>query len=142
MLKSPNLEGDKLTFDIEVLEGDLNGADGAAAVFIESSAGHLRRCPSLALRAAPRSAGRCMQAQPGQQQRPIARTAIRHRPAATPLSALLLDKNTIDVSESLYESQQQNFFGRMFSRSWLRFDICPAGHRHARLARRDNDNRR
>ena len=30
VLKSPNLEGDKLTFDIEVLEGDLNGADGAA----------------------------------------------------------------------------------------------------------------
>jgi hypothetical protein len=35
VLKSPNLEGDKLTFDIEVLEGDLNGADGAAAVFID-----------------------------------------------------------------------------------------------------------
>ena len=35
VLKTPNLEGDKLTFDIEVLEGDLNGADGAAAVFID-----------------------------------------------------------------------------------------------------------
>jgi hypothetical protein len=33
--KSPKLEGDKLTFDIEVLEGDLNGADGAASVFID-----------------------------------------------------------------------------------------------------------
>ena len=35
VLKSPKLEGDKLTFDVEVLEGDLNGADGAAAVFID-----------------------------------------------------------------------------------------------------------
>ena len=35
VLKSPNLEADKLTFDIDVLEGDLNGADGAAAVFID-----------------------------------------------------------------------------------------------------------
>ena len=35
VLKSPNLEGDRLTFDVEVLEGDLNGADGAAAVFID-----------------------------------------------------------------------------------------------------------
>ena len=35
VLKSPKLEGDKLTFDVEVLEGDLNGADGSAAVFID-----------------------------------------------------------------------------------------------------------
>ena len=35
VLKNPKLEGDKLTFDIDVLEGDLNGADGAAAVFID-----------------------------------------------------------------------------------------------------------
>ena len=35
MLKSPKLEGDKLTFDVDVLEGDLTGADGAAAVFID-----------------------------------------------------------------------------------------------------------
>jgi hypothetical protein len=35
VLKSPNLEADKLTFDIDVLEGDLNGADGAAAEFID-----------------------------------------------------------------------------------------------------------
>jgi hypothetical protein len=35
VLKSPKLEGDKLTFDVELLEGDLNGADGAAAVFID-----------------------------------------------------------------------------------------------------------
>jgi hypothetical protein len=35
VLKSPKLEGDKLTFDVEVLEGDLKGADGAAAVFID-----------------------------------------------------------------------------------------------------------
>ena len=35
VLKSPKLEGDKLTFDVDVLEGDLNGADGAASVFID-----------------------------------------------------------------------------------------------------------
>ncbi len=35
VLKSPKLEGDRLTFDVAVLEGDLNGADGAAAVFID-----------------------------------------------------------------------------------------------------------
>src|SRR5207237_6293336 len=34
-LKSPHLEGDKLTFDVRVLEGDLAGADGPAAVFID-----------------------------------------------------------------------------------------------------------
>jgi hypothetical protein len=32
-LRSPHLEGDKLTFDVRVLEGDLAGADGPAAVF-------------------------------------------------------------------------------------------------------------
>ena len=35
VLKSPKLDGDKLVFDVDVLEGDLNGADGAAAVFID-----------------------------------------------------------------------------------------------------------
>lgn len=35
VLKTPKLEGDKLTFDVQVLEGDLNGADGAASVFID-----------------------------------------------------------------------------------------------------------
>ena len=35
VLKSPQLDGDKLTFEVEVLEGDLKGADGAAAVFID-----------------------------------------------------------------------------------------------------------
>ena len=35
VLKSPKLDGDKLTFDVEVLEGDLSGADGSAAVFID-----------------------------------------------------------------------------------------------------------
>jgi hypothetical protein len=34
-LKSPKLDGDKLTFDVSVLEGDLKGADGAAALFID-----------------------------------------------------------------------------------------------------------
>ena len=35
VLKSPKLEGDKLTFDVDVLEGDLAGADGPASVFID-----------------------------------------------------------------------------------------------------------
>jgi hypothetical protein len=32
---SPKLEGDRLTFDVQVLEGDLTGADGPASVFID-----------------------------------------------------------------------------------------------------------
>jgi hypothetical protein len=35
VLKNPKLEGDKLTFSVQTLEGDLAGADGAAAVFID-----------------------------------------------------------------------------------------------------------
>lgn len=35
VLKSPKLEGDKLTFDVDVLEGNLSGADGAASVFMD-----------------------------------------------------------------------------------------------------------
>ena len=35
VLKTPKLEGDKLTFNVQTLEGDLNGGDGSAAVFID-----------------------------------------------------------------------------------------------------------
>jgi hypothetical protein len=35
VLKSPRLEGDRLTFDVDVLEGDLMGGDGAASVFMD-----------------------------------------------------------------------------------------------------------
>jgi hypothetical protein len=35
VLKTAKLEGDHLTFDVDVLEGDLTGADGPAAVFID-----------------------------------------------------------------------------------------------------------
>jgi hypothetical protein len=35
VLKNPKLDGDKLTFNVQTLEGDLNGGDGAAAVFID-----------------------------------------------------------------------------------------------------------
>ena len=35
VLKAPKLEGDRLTFDVDVLEGDLTGADGPASVFID-----------------------------------------------------------------------------------------------------------
>jgi hypothetical protein len=35
VLKNPKLEGDRLTFDVDVLEGELDGADGAASLFID-----------------------------------------------------------------------------------------------------------
>src|SRR3954453_23450969 len=35
VLKSPKLEGDKLTFNVQTLEGDLAGGDGGAAIFID-----------------------------------------------------------------------------------------------------------
>jgi hypothetical protein len=35
VLKNPKLDGDKLTFNVQVLEGDLAGADGPASVFID-----------------------------------------------------------------------------------------------------------
>ena len=34
-LRTPKLDGDKLTFDVDVLEGDLAGADGAVSVFMD-----------------------------------------------------------------------------------------------------------
>jgi hypothetical protein len=35
VLRNPNLQGDQLTFEVQVLEGDLKGADGPASVFID-----------------------------------------------------------------------------------------------------------
>lgn len=35
VLKTPKLEGDTLTFTVQVLEGDIAGADGGAALFID-----------------------------------------------------------------------------------------------------------
>ncbi|WP_371852119.1 MULTISPECIES: hypothetical protein [Bradyrhizobium] len=35
VLKNPKLDGDKLTFTVQTLEGDLTGADGAASIFID-----------------------------------------------------------------------------------------------------------
>jgi hypothetical protein len=37
VLKAPKLEGDRLTFAVQVLEGDLAGADGPASVFIDTA---------------------------------------------------------------------------------------------------------
>jgi len=37
VLKTPKLVGDHLTFAVKVLEGDLTGADGPAAVFIDTA---------------------------------------------------------------------------------------------------------
>lgn len=36
VLKSPRLEGDKLTFDVQVLEGSIANADGPASIFIDT----------------------------------------------------------------------------------------------------------
>ena len=36
VLKSPKLEGERLTFDVQVLEGSLGNADGPASVFIDT----------------------------------------------------------------------------------------------------------
>ena len=33
VLKSPKMDGDKLTFDVQVIEGDLTGADGPGLCF-------------------------------------------------------------------------------------------------------------
>ena len=41
VLKSPKLDGDTLSFDVSVIEGDLDGADGAAALFIDRFAAHV-----------------------------------------------------------------------------------------------------
>jgi hypothetical protein len=35
VLKSPKTEGEQVTFDVEVLEGDLTGSDGPASIFID-----------------------------------------------------------------------------------------------------------
>ena len=35
VLKNPKLDGDKLTFNVQTLEGDINGGDGGAALFID-----------------------------------------------------------------------------------------------------------
>jgi len=35
VLKNPKLEGDRLTFNVQTLEGDITGADGGAALFID-----------------------------------------------------------------------------------------------------------
>ena len=34
-LKTPTMQGDDLAFDVDVLEGNLDGADGPASVFID-----------------------------------------------------------------------------------------------------------
>ena len=34
-LRDPHLDGDKLTFDVRVLEGDLAGSDGPASIFVD-----------------------------------------------------------------------------------------------------------
>ncbi|QCI69363.1 hypothetical protein E8M01_23200 [Phreatobacter stygius] len=36
VLKTPKIEGDRVTFDVDVLEGDLSGGDGPASIFIDT----------------------------------------------------------------------------------------------------------
>jgi hypothetical protein len=60
VLKNPKLEGDKLTFNVQTLEGDLNGGDGAAAVFIDIIGRPFTPMP--ASHVARRFAVRCMPA--------------------------------------------------------------------------------
>ena len=47
-LKTPKLEGTTLTFDVAVLEGNLDGTDGPAAVFIENFRGGSMAAASMA----------------------------------------------------------------------------------------------
>jgi len=35
VLKAPKLEGDRLTFDVDIIEGNLAGGDGAVSVFLD-----------------------------------------------------------------------------------------------------------
>ena len=37
VLKAPKLDGERLRFNVQVLEGDLAGADGAASLFIDTA---------------------------------------------------------------------------------------------------------
>lgn len=96
VLKSPKLDGDKLTFDVDVLEGDLAGADGPASVFIDiigrpftplSFAGVARRTAwrrCLLSRCGPGGSGR----RGGSCGLPVLRTSVR----ILSLSALLLSR--------------------------------------------------
>ena len=56
VLKTAKLEGDELTFDVDVLEGELTGGDGPAALFIDrfGFGGFTRRLPRRRLRRLPR----------------------------------------------------------------------------------------
>jgi hypothetical protein len=55
-LRDPHLDGDRLTFDVRVLEGDLAGADGPASVFVDIIGLHSPRCLSPGSPAARRDA--------------------------------------------------------------------------------------
>jgi hypothetical protein len=100
VLKSPKLEGDKLTFDIDVLEGDLNGADGSAAVFIDiigrpftplSFAGAARRTAwrgayyaGAAAAVGTAAAGSLLPATPGLRLLPLSALLLRRETCASP----------------------------------------------------------
>ena len=47
VLKTPKLDGDRLTFAVQVLQGDLAGADGPATVFIDTANFEINALQSL-----------------------------------------------------------------------------------------------
>jgi hypothetical protein len=77
VLKNPKLEGDKLIFNVQTLEGDLAGADSPAAVFIDVIGRPLRRCRLPALLAARHFAAQYMEALP--EPRPMVLPPMRRR---------------------------------------------------------------
>ena len=47
VLKTPKLDGDRLTFAVQVLQGDLAGADGPATLFIDTANFEINALQSL-----------------------------------------------------------------------------------------------
>jgi hypothetical protein len=97
-LREPHLDGDKLTFEVPVLEGDLAGADGPASVFVDITGCRSRRCPTPVSRAA-RPAARIGTGQPQPRRHTITRlTGTRHLiipiPTLLPTDILNVHRNS------------------------------------------------
>ncbi|SIO57348.1 hypothetical protein SAMN05443247_08505 [Bradyrhizobium erythrophlei] len=83
-LKNPELEGENLAFDVDVLEGDIKGVDGAASLFIDIIGRPFT--PMSFAGVAQRTAWRGATTQEAQQQLeppPMAHTLMVHLAAAT-----------------------------------------------------------
>jgi len=83
-LKDPHLDGDRLTFNVRVLEGNLAGADGPAAVFIDIIGMPMTPMSfaGVARRAAPLGTG--LQPEPRRRTTPLMRPITR-RPTPIPI---------------------------------------------------------